>query len=78
MPLKPTLDTLSLGTIVATFAGILPHVAAFLSVIWGLIRIYETKTVQQLLAVRRNRRINRRSDDPEHDRRSQSSRMRVK
>lgn len=43
---KQIFDLMSLGTILATLLGWLPHVAAVLSVIWTLIRIYETKTVQ--------------------------------
>lgn len=42
-------DGLSIGTVAATIAGWLPHIAAVLSIIWTLIRIYETKTVQDWL-----------------------------
>lgn len=42
-------DAFSIATIVATFFNWLPHIAALLSVIWMLIRIYETPTVQRLL-----------------------------
>lgn len=48
-PFKSVLDGMSIGTIVATFLGWLPHVATLLSVIWVAIRIYETDTVQKLL-----------------------------
>ncbi len=33
------IDALSLGAIIATFAGWLPHVAAFLSVVWFGLKI---------------------------------------
>lgn len=56
--LKPVVDTLSVSAVVATLAGWLPHIAAAVSIVWGLIRIYETRTVQHLLG-----RHSRRSDD---------------
>jgi hypothetical protein len=43
---KPVGDVVSLSTVVATMGGWLPSVAALVSIVWGLIRIYETKTVQ--------------------------------
>ncbi|MFZ6757970.1 hypothetical protein ACO0K9_12245 [Undibacterium sp. Ji50W] len=43
------LDAISVGTIVATLAGWLPAMAALASLVWSLIRIYETKTVQSWL-----------------------------
>lgn len=47
--LKQSLDIASIGTALATLAGWLPHVAAAASLVWSLIRIYETKTVQNLI-----------------------------
>ena len=47
---KPIVDTLSIGVVVSTLAGILPAIAALVSIVWGLIRIYETQTVQNWLA----------------------------
>lgn len=41
----------------ATFLGYLPSIAAVLTIIWTLLRIYETKTVQGWVA-----RIRRRDD----------------
>lgn len=36
------------GTIaVASLAGILPHIASALTIVWMAIRIYETRTVQR-------------------------------
>jgi hypothetical protein len=45
-PMKHTFDVLSVGTVLGTLAGMLPHIAAVVSIVWGCIRIYETKTVQ--------------------------------
>lgn len=42
-------DTFSIGTLLATLVGWLPHVASIVTIVWGLIRIYETKTVQNYL-----------------------------
>lgn len=47
--LKHSLDIASIGTALATLAGWLPHVAAAASLVWSLIRIYETRTVQGLI-----------------------------
>lgn len=41
-----------------TLAGILPHVAALFTVIWYVLQVYETKTIQRW---RRRRRIARRA-----------------
>ena len=42
-------DVLSLSIIVSTLADWLPSIAAIISIVWGLLRIYETRTVQRLL-----------------------------
>ncbi|MDE2470908.1 MAG: hypothetical protein KGL35_19700 [Bradyrhizobium sp.] len=42
-------DIASLLTVIATIAHWMPEAAAFVSFIWGLIRIYESKTVQRWL-----------------------------
>lgn len=39
-------DVVSVGTVVATLIGWLPHISALLTVVWLGIRIYETDTVQ--------------------------------
>ena len=39
-------DIISLVTVVATLASWLPAIAALLSIVWTVIRIYETPTVQ--------------------------------
>lgn len=43
------LDIASMGVVGATLLGWLPHIAAILSIIWMLIRIYETETVGRML-----------------------------
>lgn len=47
--IKHGLDAASIGTALAALAGWLPHLAAAASLVWSLIRIYETKTVQRLI-----------------------------
>ena len=46
-------DALSIGTVLATLAGWRPAVAALGTIVWTGSRIYETKSVQDLLARRR-------------------------
>lgn len=46
---KHVLDGLSLITVLGTLMSWLPAVAALLSIIWTVLRIYESKTVQGLL-----------------------------
>jgi hypothetical protein len=46
---KHVLDGLSLVTVLGTLMSWLPAVAALLSIIWSVLRIYESKTVQKLL-----------------------------
>lgn len=43
---KHIIDALSLVTVVGTLVDALPSIAAGFSIIWTVIRIYETKTVQ--------------------------------
>ena len=51
---KNIMDAGALGTMIATFAGWLPNVAASLTVIWTAIRIWESRTVQRLLGRKDN------------------------
>jgi hypothetical protein len=51
---KHFLDGLSLVTVLGTLMSWLPAVAAILSIIWTLLRIYESKTVQSILRKKRN------------------------
>jgi chromate transport protein ChrA len=46
---KHIIDGLSVVTVIGTLAGILPAVAALLTIVWTAIRIYETETVQGFL-----------------------------
>jgi hypothetical protein len=47
--IKQFLDGVSVGAAVAAFVAWLPPMAALASLIWTLIRIFETRTVQRLL-----------------------------
>ena len=47
---KLVIDMASITTVVGTLWGALPALAALFSLIWSLIRIYETKTVQGLIS----------------------------
>ena len=47
--IKHTLDAGAIGIGVGAFVEALPAISAFLTVVWMLIRIYETRTVQKLL-----------------------------
>ena len=46
---KYAIDAASLFTVVGTMVSMLPAVAALFTIIWTVIRIYETKTVQRWL-----------------------------
>ena len=48
-------DGVSIGTLLGSIFGGLPHIATLVTIIWGCIRIYETKTVQDWLAKRRKK-----------------------
>ena len=45
--MKHVVDMVSIATVLGTLLEMLPAIAAGLSIIWTLIRIYETDTVQQ-------------------------------
>ena len=45
--LKTTLDGLSISVVVATIMNWLPAIAALFTIIWTIIRIYETQSVQK-------------------------------
>ena len=47
---KHVLDGASIATAVGTIMQVLPAIAALFTIIWTIIRIYETKTVQRLLS----------------------------
>ena len=54
-PTKQIVDTFSVATMVGTLAGLLPGIAALLTIIWTAIRIWETDTVQDLFQKKRKR-----------------------
>ena len=43
---KATGDAISLVTVLGTLAQILPSIAALLTIVWTILRIIETETVQ--------------------------------
>jgi len=49
---KYVIDGVSFLTVVGTLAEMLPAVAAVFTIVWTAIRIWETKTVQNLLGNR--------------------------
>lgn len=46
---KLSVDLASAGIVLGTLAQMLPHLAALLTILWTMIRIYETDTVQRLI-----------------------------
>jgi hypothetical protein len=46
---KHAVDAVSMFTVLGTLVDFLPAVAAGLSIIWSIIRIWETDTVQNFL-----------------------------
>jgi hypothetical protein len=54
--LKHVTDALSITVVVAALVSWLPALAALASLIWSVIRILETKTVQRLIDRFRKRR----------------------
>ena len=46
---KVAVDALAVTTTVSTLMGWIPAVAAALSIIWTVIRIFETETIQNLI-----------------------------
>jgi hypothetical protein len=46
---KHVVDALSIMTVVGTLVEMLPSIAAIFTIVWTGIRIWETKTVQNLL-----------------------------
>lgn len=47
--LKHIGDAVSAGVVIGALASWLPPVAALLTIVWTIIRIYETQTIQRLL-----------------------------
>ncbi|MAQ19394.1 MAG: hypothetical protein CMN30_31920 [Sandaracinus sp.] len=46
---KLIVDAVSAATVVGTFVDMLPAVAAVFTILWTLIRIYETDTIQAIV-----------------------------
>lgn len=44
---KAVVDGLSIATVIATLVEMLPSIAAIFSIVWSVIRIWETDTVQR-------------------------------
>ena len=53
--LKPLGDVASFGIVVGALMNWLPALAALLTVVWTALRIYETRTVQNLIHRRRRK-----------------------
>lgn len=53
--MKQVVDTVSVATAVGTVAAVLPPLAALFTIVWTLIRIWETDTVQHLFQKKRKR-----------------------
>ncbi len=48
--MKHVADMFAVGGTIGVLVGWLPAVAAIVTIVWTLIRIYETKTVKELIA----------------------------
>jgi len=46
---KQAIDAVSVFTVVGTLSDLLPPMAALVTIIWTGIRIYETKTIQNII-----------------------------
>ena len=51
-----TVDAISVSTVIGTLMGLLPTMAALFTIVWTVIRIYETDTVQGWLRKRKQRK----------------------
>ena len=49
--IKPIVDMVSVATVVGTLMNLLPAIAALFTIVWTAIRIYESRTVQQMLGL---------------------------
>ena len=58
--IKQLLDALSIATLLGSLISMLPAIASLLTIMWTVIRIYETPTVQALF--RRNRKLESRDE----------------
>ena len=46
---KTLIDVLSVVTVIGTIGDVLPPLAALFTIVWTMLRIYETQTIQGLL-----------------------------
>lgn len=46
---KNVMDAVSVVTVIGTLAQVLPAIAAVFTIVWTVIRIYETKTIQNII-----------------------------
>ena len=53
--IKPLFDIASIITVLGALAELLPPLAALATLIWSIIRIYETKTVQSIINKKKNK-----------------------
>lgn len=53
---KNAVDAASLVTVVGTLMNVLPAIAALFTIVWTVIRIYETKTVQGWIKLGRGKK----------------------
>ena len=52
-PIKTVMDVAATGTAFGALLGLLPPIAALLSILYTLVRLWETKTVQRFVKRRR-------------------------
>jgi hypothetical protein len=52
---KHVVDALSIITVVGTLVEMLPSIAALFTIVWTVIRIWETETVQNLFGRKGNK-----------------------
>jgi hypothetical protein len=50
---KHLIDWASIATVLGTLMQVLPSLAALFSLVWSLIRIYETETIQKWFQLKR-------------------------
>lgn len=46
---KHVIDAVSVLTVIGTLFEQLPHIAALFTLLWSIVRLYETRTVQKML-----------------------------
>lgn len=51
---KHLVDALSIGTMLGTLFQMLPNIAALLTIVWTLLRIYESATIQAWIKRRKD------------------------